>query len=443
MTPLKKNILLISFDDAVAFWHYRSVFGAALQVPNLDRICTKATAFHAAYAQAPVCGPSRASFMSGRTPYQLGVFDNSIEVFDVLPASQMWSVRLKEAGYFCSSGGKLHHNFKPLNRKDQAAIYSDGRKKFLDDMSLKPGAPARKFGGHRGGWATTDPKDDPAYYDHQSASSAVDFLNSYDGAAPFYREVGFFSPHGPHITPARFKEMYDPATFIQPASWADGFPDDDFLSKLVPEGDKKDLANLAYWRACVRNYFSAYSHGDHHLGRVWDALQASPHADTTLVVICSDHGFHLGDRNRFSKFTLFEQVAGVPLIIYDPAQPGGQIITDPVAMLDLGPTVLDYGGLPKPADFLGRSLMPYLHGQTDPDRAVLTIWHGSVAIRKGRYRMIRYEDGSTQLFDITTDLWQQTELGPSHPAYDAMLSSLIQTQQDYGQTTGPVSHAVA
>ncbi len=429
MTDPKKNILLISLDDAVSFWHYRTVFGAALQVPNLDRICAVATAYHNAYAQAPVCGPSRASFMSGRTPHQLGVFDNSVEVFDVLPAADMWPARLKDAGYFCSSGGKVHHKYKPLNRKLQAALYSDNRKLFDDDMGLPEGAAAKKFGGHRAGWATTDPKDDATYYDHQSASSAVDFLASYDGDAPFYREVGFFSPHGPHITPARFKEMYDQAAFQRPASWVNGYPSDDFIRQLVPDGNKMPADKVDFWRASVRNYFAAYSHGDHHLGRVWDALQSSRHADNTLVVICADHGFHMGDRGRFSKFTLFEQVAGVPLIIYDPAHPEPQVVTAPVALLDLGPTLLDYAGLPKPPGFVGRSL---LASPPDPDRAVLTVWHDSAAIRQGRYRFIRYADGSTQLFDMTDDLWQQTDLGPDHPAHAVMLASLIQTCHDYG-----------
>jgi len=428
----KKNILFISLDDAVSFWHYRHVFGQALQVPNLDRICAEATAFQNAYAQAPVCGPSRASFMSGMTPHQLGIFDNSVEFFDLYPPTDVWSVRLKEAGYFCSSGGKVHHNYKPLQRPLQRVIYSDDRKKFDVDMSLPEGAPAKKFGGHRNGWGTTDPKDDVTFYDHQSATSAADFLQTYDGEAPFYREVGFYSPHGPHITPARFKEAYDAGAFEQPASWADGWPSDDFIRMLVPEGDKIAGLGMVYWRACVRNYFAAFSHGDYHLGRVWDALKASPYADNTLVVITADHGFHMGDRNRFSKFTLFEQVAGVPVIIHDPANPQGRVVTDPVALLDLAPTMLDYAGLTPPADWVGRSLLPYLTGHGDPDRAVMTVWHGSATIRKGDYRFIRYQDGSTQLFNITQDLWQQHELPPTHPAWEPMYDSLIQTAHTYG-----------
>lgn len=428
----KKNVLFISLDDAGAYWHYRSVFGEELRVPNLDRICARATAFQSAYCQAPVCGPSRASFMTGRTPHQLGVFDNSVDVFDVLPASEMWSVRLKEAGYFCSSGGKVHHNYKPLRRKYQKVVYSDNQKRFDSDMSVPPDAAKKKFGGHRNGWATTDPKDDASYYDQQSADSAIEFLQSYEGDAPFYREVGFYSPHGPHITPARFKEIYDVSALQVPASWRDGFADDAFIRNLVPESDKFEARGLDYWRACVRNYFSAFSHGDYHLGRVWDALQASKHAENTLVVICSDHGFHLGDRHRFSKFTLFEQVAGVPLIIYDPRKPEAQVIRDPVALLDLGPTVLDYAGVPLPQGWVGRSLLPYLRGERDPDRAVLTVWHDSAAIRKGNFRFIRYADGSTQLFDMTRDFWQQEELDRAHPAYDAMYESLVKTCHEYG-----------
>ena len=370
--------------------------------------------------------------MSGRTPYQLGVFDNSIEVFDVLPASEMWSVRLKEAGYYCSSGGKVHHNFKPLRRNHHKVIYSDNQKRFLADTSLPPGAASQKFGGHRGGWATTDPKDDATYYDHQSADSAIEFLQSYQGDAPFYREVGFYSPHGPHLTPLRFKEMYDVKALQKPASWQNGFPTDDFIRNLVPEGGKFDDDDPDYWRACVRNYFSAYSHGDHHLGRVWDALQASDHAKNTLLIICSDHGFHLGDRNRFSKFTLFEQVAGIPVIICDPDKPEARVIDDPVALLDLGPTVLDWAGVPRPQGWVGRSLLPYLRGHGDPDRAVLTVWHGSAAIRKGDFRFIRYEDGSTQLFDLSRDFWQQDELGSAHPAFADMSESLIRTRREYG-----------
>jgi arylsulfatase A-like enzyme len=433
LTPRPPNILLISFDDAVAPWPYRRAFGQDLRLPNFDRICAVSAAFQTAYAQAPVCGPSRASFMSGQTPQQLGVYDNSVDVFDVLPAQAMWSVRLKEAGWYCSSGGKLHHHYKPLRRNHHKVIYSDGQKRFDDDMSVKSSTEAVKLGGHRGGWATTNPAHDALYYDHQVASSTIDFLQGYDGAAPFYREVGFYSPHGPHFTPLRFKDLYDPSAFRQPDSWQEGWPEDSHIRRTQPPDGKMEKGGLRYWQDCIRNYFSAYSHGDHHLGRVWDALKASRHAGNTVVILMSDHGFHLGDRGRFSKFTLFDPVTRVPLVIHDPTRPAAQVILDPVALLDIGPTVLDLAGLPRPETWAGRSLWPGLDGAGDPDRAVLSIWHGNQAVRKGDYTLIRYEDGSTQLFDTAHDPWQQRELGSGHPAHAAMLQALEETARRYAR----------
>ncbi len=107
----RKNVILITFDDAVAFWKYKTAFGEALQTPNLDRICAESTAFQAAYCQAPVCSPSRASFMSGQSPHQSGVTGPYKNYFEKIPAEAMWPYKLKQAGYFCSSGGKVMQGY--------------------------------------------------------------------------------------------------------------------------------------------------------------------------------------------------------------------------------------------------------------------------------------------------------------------------------------------
>lgn len=434
MAAAKKNILLVSLDDAAAYWKFKTAFNEPLRTPNLDRICQQSTAFQSAYCQAPICGPSRASFMSARTPHELGIFDNSVNIFDRIDAKDIWSYRLKEDGFFCSSGGKVHHFYKPLRRRFHNVIYSDKQKRFRSDMKLPPDVEKKEFGGHRGGWATTNSQDDGNYYDSQSADSAVEFLETYDRDQPFYREVGFYSPHGPHYTPARFKEMYDVGNFRQPEEWKQGFDYNEFTTTHLPENIKLQENDLDWWSASARNYFAAYSHGDYHLGRVWDALQSSRHAENTIVVVLSDHGFHLGNRNRFMKTTLWEQVAGVPLIIYDPDRPVGQDVHDPVALLDVGPTVLDFAGLPAIENCVGRSLVPCMSGESDPDRAIPTFYRDSAAIRKGDYRFIRYEDGSTQLFDVKEDFWQLRDLGPAHPAYDAMYAALVECCRTYGFT---------
>tara|TARA_R110000787_G_scaffold36948_3_gene94134 strand:- start:651 stop:1973 length:1323 start_codon:yes stop_codon:yes gene_type:complete len=415
----RKNIIIISLDDAFAFWHYKKVFGIELKTPNLDRICAQSTAFHSAYCQSPLCGPSRASFMSGKAPPQTGVYSNKEKVFQKIAPQEMWPFRLKENGYFCSSGGKVHHGFKPLGKDVHAVFYSDERKSFRIDLKLRKEFEQTANGGNGGGISTTNPKDDGYFYDAHSAASFVKFISEYDEDKPFYREVGFFSPHSPFITPKKYKEMYPIQDFHYPKEWSDGFERSAYSEAHVRKNFRTQ--DTRFWRKSVRNYYSAFSHGDHHLGTVWDALMNSRYADNTVVILLTDHGHHLGENNRFGKSTLWEQSALVPLIIYDPDHREQQVQTDPVALLDAGPTVLDYAGLPPLKGCAGRSLRPLVGGGTiDPDRAVPTFnTHGS-AIRKGKYRFIRYIDGTTEFFDLEADWWQQRNLGSAHPDHAEM-----------------------
>lgn len=430
MNAERKNIIVFSFDDSVPFYKYKTVFKEPLILPNLEKFCQESTVFQSAYCQSPICGPSRASFMSGRTPHQLGIFENDDEVFESISAADMWSCQLKKDGYFCSSGGKMHHLYRPLRRRFHRVIYSDEQKRFGSDMSLPSDVVRDKFGGHRGGIGTPDEKDDAMYCDHKSADSAIKFIEDYDRSEPFYREIGFYSPHGPHYTPARFKEMYDVQNFTKPEEWENGF-DEIPYSKLNYRPNIADRSEK-WWKMSVRNYYSALSHGDYHFGRIMEALKASKHAENTIVILLADHGFHLGNRNHFKKTTLWEQVAGVPFVIYDPDQKSPQEVQDPVALIDVGPTVLDYAGLPPLDNCVGRSLRPQVQGQTNPDRVVPTFHHNDVSVRKGDFRLVRYEDGTTEFFSLKDDYWQLRNLGSEHPAYADVYSALVACSKSYG-----------
>lgn len=424
----RPNILLISMDDAFAFWRFKEAFGVKLQTPNLDRICEVSTAFHSAYCQVPVCGPSRASFLSGLAPHQTGIFDNYSEIFELLRPDQMWSYRLKEAGYYCATAGKVHHGYRPRPPEIHDALYSHDATRCR--FGPKGDAPQKNYGGGGGGIGTTEEGDDRKYYDHFASEDAIRFFGSYDGAAPFYREVGFHNPHPPFKTPARFKEMYPEEEFVMPPEWAEGKDPDGFAEAAFPPN--MDLKNDAFWRKTVRNYFSGYSHVDHHVGRVWDALMASPHAGNTIVIITADHGYHMGDKGRFRKYTLWEEAAGVPLIIYDPRRDAGQVVSDPVALLDVGQTVMDYAGLPPLATSPGQSLRPQVEGARDAERAVPTFWFGSASIRQGDFRYIAYQDGSEQMFDLTSDPWQQHDIAPNHPERAKLRRALVERSKTYG-----------
>ena len=444
----KKNILLISFDDAVAYWRYKAIFGELLQTPNLDRICAQSTAFQNAYCQAPVCSPSRASFMSGKSPHQSGVTGSDKNYFDKIAPEEMWPYTLKQNGYYCSSGGKVMRGFVPLPGAIHKVLFSDRRRRFTTDRRKMYKGPDDdppdtieriEFGGFRGGLATVNEEDDDKFYDHQVADSAEIFLNKRRGGKPFYREVGFSGPHGPWTTPKRYKEMYDTSQIKQPKAWTAGFDENAFMAQVTTENI--DRTRVKQWQKSVRNYFSALTHTDHHLGRVWDALKSSRHADNTIVIIVSDHGFHLGERNLFRKHTLWEQVANVPLIIHDPTHPIAQVVSDPVGLIDVGPTVMDYLDLPAIEGCVGRSLRPQMGLDRVPDRAVPTFFHQNAGVRKGKYRFIRYEDGTTQLFDLSTDWWQTRDLGASHPDYAEMQQVHAACCKEYGFDIAALSDA--
>lgn len=425
----QKNILFISFCDAVAFWKYKTLFGEELQTPNLDRICAQSTAFHAAYTQVTMCSPARASFMSGKSPLVTGITSTDKSYFDTIPPEELWPYTLKSNGYFNSSGGKVMLGYGPLPKDIHETLFSDRRRRFnmfrrkrFVDLDDPPDAIRRKcFGGFRGGEGTLDEADDVHFYDHQVADSALTFLDKYKKPQPFYREVGFSGPHGPWTTPARFKEMCSFRNIRKPAEWEEGFDTSQYMDVQAPEN--MDSSKRKYWKKSVRNYFSALTHADHHLGRVWDALKASRHAKNTMVVILSDHGLHLGERNRFRKHTLWEQVANVPLIIHDPDKPQAKVVTDPVGLIDVGPTVLDYLDMPPIPNAPGRSLRAQIDGAQVPDRAIPTFMDDSATIRKGRYRFIQYGDGTTALYDLEGDWWQTKNLGPRHPDYEEMRES--------------------
>lgn len=428
----KKNILFISFDDAVSPWTYKTVFNEPLRTPNLDRLCGRSTAFHAAYAQAPICGPSRASMMTGQMPPEVGILTNAAFSFDLLDPHKVWSFQLKENGYYCSSGGKVHHGYRPLKPRLHNVLYHDKRKRYSDDMGLPDDirGRAKPFGGFRKGYGTEDYVDDDFFYDKKVSDAAIEFLESYQGDEPFYREVGFFSPHTPWITPARFKTIYDARNFRRPPDWNGYLEDNPYVVKNIPE--RTELRKEKYWQDTVRNYFSAYSHGDYHLGRVLDALQQSRHAANTIVIVVSDHGFHLGNRNLLRKTTLWEQSLRVPLIVFDPANPVGREVHDPVALIDVGPTVLDMAGIPVEPTRNGRSLRAATCGEPVPERAIPSFYGNNIAIRKGDYRIIRYEDGSLQLFDVIRDFWQLRDLGTGHEAFPDMQRALLECAQSCG-----------
>ena len=217
------------------------------------------------------------------------------------------------------------------------------------------------------------------------------------------------------------------------------------ISKAVHEVNMMPTAEWAQqtgeWPNIVQAYLASVSFVDHYIGQVLKALEASPYRDNTLVVLWSDHGYHIGEKNRFAKNSLWEESSRIPLIIKAPGVAANQVSQAPVSLLDLYPTLLDMAGLPAYDRNEGNSLKPLLQaGTTDwPHAAVTTYGPGNHAIRDRRYRYIRYEDGSEELYDHDNDPNEWKNLA-DNPDFDAVKTELKRHLPVVNEPMSPLIH---
>lgn len=426
-----KNIMFIAVDDCFSFRKFRNSFGVPIQTPNLDALAAKGTVFDRAYCEIAVCEPSRYAVMSGRSPFQSGIF-NSEEMWTdgAMRPDQMWSYRLKQAGFYCRTGGKIYHGYTPQPAEVNRILYDE-----VDAISFGQGgadAPYKTYSGSGGNKGFTDTSRDGDFYDAKSATKAIQFLGRASTSKPWYCEVGFHHPHTGFDTPDRFKAQYDEAAVRVPAEWAGGFEATEFSKGFIEGTYNIDTPfDGPEWRGTIRNYFSAISHVDYEIGRLLTALEASPHAAETMVVFYSDHGYHLGDHGRMHKFTLWEVAALAPLIIYVPGQTP-RVVTQPVSFMDIGQTVLDYAGLPLMDHCPGISLRPYIEGTATPSRWVPTFWYGCASATNGDYRLVMYQDASVEFYDVANDPFCRINLGRAHAQFPAARDALLAACRQHG-----------
>ncbi|MFG6083845.1 sulfatase-like hydrolase/transferase [Paracoccus litorisediminis] len=431
-----KNILNISVDDCFSFRLMRDRFGVTIQTPNLDASMAKATIFDKAYCEIAVCSPSRYATMSGYSPFQTGHFNSEYMWHSgSLRPQDMWGYRLKQAGFYCRTGGKMFHGYGKQPDWVNEILYHQA-----DGISFGESGPYNTYPGPNGGnLGYTDTALDHVFYDAKSAQAAINFINGWTSDQPFYCEAGFHHPHTGYNTPDRFKAQYDYDAPNPPGVWANGFSATDFAKVFLDAaGDDYDGTtgglpawNLATWRGSLCNYFSAISHMDHEVGRLLAALDASPHAANTMVCFWSDHGFHTGDQGKWEKFTMWESAALTPCFIYIPGQTP-RVVTDPVSLMDISATVMDYAGLPAISGSPGTSLRPYIEGGTIPNRWIPTFWYGSCSATDGTKRIVMYQDASVETYDLTVDPFCTNNLGRSVPWFGSARDALLAACKQHG-----------
>jgi arylsulfatase A-like enzyme len=278
------------------------------------------------------------------------------------------------------------------------------------------------------------PERDDQQDDYRVAQWAVDQLRR-PASDPFFLAVGIRHPHVPLYASQSWFDLYPEETVQLPPYRADDRDDVPrfawYLNWKLPEPRLAWLRQAGQWRPTVRAYLASVSFADHMVGLVVDALDASGYADNTIVVVFSDHGYHLGEKDITGKNTLWERSTRVPLIVAGPGVTRGARTNEPAEILDVYPTLAAMAGISTPDTLEGRSLVPQLRDAAARREAPAITTHGpgNHGIRDHRYRYIRYADGSEELYDLEVDPneWTNRVLDPTLASVRQRLVAFLPT----------------
>ncbi|MCP4639267.1 MAG: sulfatase-like hydrolase/transferase [bacterium] len=430
----KPNVLFIISDDLCtslgAYGHLHA------KTPNLDRLAARGVQFERAYCQFPVCGPSRASIMTGMYPRALRATGNRQSDFrnkfpDIVTLPQLF----RQNGYYTARVSKIYHMGVPGDILEGSSGLDDPLS-WVDAVNIK--GPEQYAPGD-----STDlsPKvthqgvdfvrvladgDDLVHADGQAADKAVELLGAHKDE-PFFLAVGMVRPHVPLAAP---RDYFDP------------YRADDMVIPEVPEGDLDDVPEAARFqtnavkygmsveqqREVLAAYCATVAYMDAQVGKVLDELERLGLADDTIVVFMSDHGYNLGQHTCWQKLSLFEDSVRVPFIVATPGQKGKRTCQRVIELLDLYPTLAEVCGLDLPHELHGESFARLLH---DPehrafaDNAAYTITRNSgESLRTERWRFNLWKDGGAgmELYDLDNDPGEFTNLAEESAHADVVAS---------------------
>lgn len=401
----KPNILFIAIDDQND-WIGCLNGHPQIQTPNIDGLAERGTVFLNAHCQSPLCNPSRTSLMTGRRPSSTGIYGLSPWFRDVEGLKEVVSLPqyLSNNGYKTLTTGKIYHGGYGRRPRDKefdvigtaAGVGAKPPKKLVTTPAPHPLVD----------WGVFPHKDEDKG-DWKVASWAVEQLQQQQ-PEPFFLSVGFFLPHVPCYATQKWFDLYPEDSLQLPPFQANDRDDTPrfswYLHWKLPEPRQKFLQEANEWKNLVRSYLACTSFVDSQVGRVLEALEASGKADNTIVVLWSDHGWHLGEKLITGKNTLWDRSTRVPLIFAGPGVNVGRC-EQPAELLDMYPTLLDLCGLPKNDQLEGHSLMPQLKDASAAREwpAITTHNHDNHGIRSKDWRFIQYADGTEELYNMQTD----------------------------------------
>lgn len=438
------NVLFIAIDD-LNDWIGCLDSPIKAHTPNIDRLAKRGMIFTDAHCAAPACGPSRAAVFSGRQPYNTGVYTNDDSSSRLIGKIPTIPEHFQSQGYATFGTGKLLHGGSKTNTRVFES-YGPGYNKWtpltLEETKISEDelADNKPYVRHKVDrlntvlplnhmprdrnvgsstiesfdWGPFD-VDDDVMSDAECAKWAVERIKDQHDK-PFFLGVGFYRPHQPLFAPRKYHDMYPPGSVKLPHVPKDDLDDlsktgRDFAVRALTSGLHETVIKYGQWEEAVSSYLACVTFVDTQVGRVLDALDASPYADNTTIILWTDHGWHLGEKEHWGKFTGWQRSTRVPLIIVPPKsnEPAGYVpgqrCDKLVNLVDMYPTLIELTDA-RPADNLdGRSLVPLLQNHTAPwyHPAITTFGRGNHSLCTPRWRYIRYYDGSEELYDRNAD----------------------------------------
>jgi arylsulfatase A-like enzyme len=428
----RPNVLFIAIDDLRDWVGFLGDKQA--KTPNLDKLAARGVVFTRSYCAAPVCNPSRAALLTGVRPSSSGVYANGTDWREVMPDVVTLPLHFKQNGYGVFASGKIYHGAFP-RPTDWDEWQGDREAKAVRKANAKAKAkkkdaddPSRGVGGIR--FQVLD-GDDTAVPDHRIADYAVKQLQAKHDK-PFFLACGIHKPHMPWNVPRKYFDLY-PLDQIQLPPIKEKDLDDipsAGIRMAKPQGDHAAMVKSGRWKEAIQAYRAAISYMDMEVGRVIDALDKSAYKDNTIVCFWSDHGWHLGEKEHWRKFALWEEATRSPLVFVAPGvtKPGTRCERT-VDFMGLYPTLSELCGLPVPGHVQGKSFKSLL---ADPSSkwdtpAITTYLANNHAVRTEKWRYIRYADGSEELYDHDDDPHEWTNLAKDerHAAVKAELSKWL------------------
>ena len=426
------NVLFVAFDD-LNDWEGALEGHPQAITPNIDKLAEKGMLFTNAHCAGTMCNPSRVSVITGLRPTTTGVYTNNDTPFSAYKENQTLNKHFKENGYYVAGAGKILHKF--YYEKGQWDEYV-GKHSKGDNLISNREHPeiekTTKVSGNIawGGYESSD----SLTFDARSVAWVNERINRKHDK-PFFLACGIFRPHIPWFNPQKYFDMH---------------PKEAVKLPLVKEGDLDDVPlkgkNIAYsitnftgsndlhndrenkehelikreglWEDAVQAYQASVSYADAQFGDLMKTLEESPYADNTIVVVWSDHGWQLGEKEHWRKATLWNEVTRVPLIISVPGKEPGRRTNQPVSLIDLYPTLVELCGLPEVKGLEGESLVPLL---IDPktkrsNPAISSLGPEYHSVKDENYSYINYGNGQEELYWIEKDPHEWNNVA-SNPAY--------------------------